>query len=378
MPADDGLRFHFGRDPIGFNVSSRLTSFGDDPAYAAEKSDDVAVTVPAHVSSIELAHGQATVLTQENPTFKKEPVQANTGVVTTGHGKAHATAGLELFEFGMQSAAIMVPVAVAEPLETGDAPGNRAGHGNSQHAEKSASAKASTANELTEPDVTPGHGNLQHADKSTSAKVSTANELTEADVTPGHGNSHHADKSASAKASTANETELDVTPGHGNSQLSHSASANAMGAAKLVEIGAAPGNGGDLDNSPQASQSAVADPTGPDLATSKSGGNSNWQQVSHSAASNVTAAALPVEFASWTGGADHEPAFHFKNQGAPSTPIEAVELEQLNNWPVLLGHPSVLAAIPQVGPAAMEDHAASHVNNGQHHAIGHLPNELLI
>ena len=115
MPADDGLRFHFGRDRIGSNVSSRLTSFGDDPAYAAEESDDVAVTVPAHVSSIELAHSQATVLTEENFTFKKEPVHANTGAVTTGHGKAHATAGLELFEFGMQSAAIVTPVAVAEP-----------------------------------------------------------------------------------------------------------------------------------------------------------------------------------------------------------------------------------------------------------------------
>ena len=69
-------------------------------------------------------------------------MQVNTGAVTTGHGKAHATAGLELFEFGMQSAAIVTPVAVAEPLDTGDAPGNSAGHGNSQHADKSASAKA--------------------------------------------------------------------------------------------------------------------------------------------------------------------------------------------------------------------------------------------
>jgi hypothetical protein len=37
-----------------------------------------------------------------------------------------------------------------------------------------------------------------------------------------------------------------------------------------------------------------------------------------------------------------------------------------------------LAAIPQVGPAIMEEHAASHVNNGQHHATGHLPHDLLI
>ena len=55
MPADDGLRFHFGRDRIGSIVSSRLTSFSDDSAYATEESDDDAVTVPVHVSSIELS-----------------------------------------------------------------------------------------------------------------------------------------------------------------------------------------------------------------------------------------------------------------------------------------------------------------------------------
>ena len=78
-------------------------------------------------------------------------------------------------------------------------------------------------------------------------------------------------------------------------------------------------------------------------------------QASPSTAPNASAAAQPVEFASWTGGAGHEPTFHFKNQGAPSTPIEVVELEQLDNWPVLPGHPGELAAIPQVGPAAMEE-----------------------
>jgi RNA polymerase sigma factor (sigma-70 family) len=221
MPADDGLRFHFGRDRIGSIGSTRLTSFSDDSACATVESNDGTVTVPLHVSSIELAHNQAIVLPEENLTFKKEPVYANTGAVTTGHG-------------------------------------------NSEHP-------------------------------------------------------------------------------------SHSESASAMGAAEPVETGDAPGN---------------------------SAGHGNAQQASHSAAPNVSAAALPVEFASWTGGAGHEPAFHFKNQDAPSTPIEAVGLEQLNDWPV--GHAGDVAAIPQVGKVAMEEHAASHVNNGQHHAIGHLPHELLI
>jgi hypothetical protein len=151
-----------------------------------------------------------------------------------------------------------------------------------------------------------------------------------------------------------------------------------MGAAEPVEAGDAPANSAGHGNSQHASQSAVAETAGPDLTTGKSGGSSNGQQASHAAAPNVSEAAPPVEFASWTGGAGHQPAFHFKNQGAPSTPTEAVELEELNDWPVLPIDAGDLAAVPQVGPAAMEEHAASHVNNGQHHAIGHLPHELLI
>jgi VCBS repeat-containing protein len=562
MPADDSYRFHFGRDRIGSIDSTRHTSFSGDSAYATVESNDCTFIVPVHVSSIEFAHNQALIPTEE--TFKKEPVYANTGAVTTGHGKAHAALGLELSEFGMQSAAIVAPVAVAEPVDTGDAPGHSGGHGNSQHASHSASSKASAAAELTKPGVTPGHsdaehpshsasanagaaepvetgdapgnspghGNAQHASNSAAAKASAANELTEPGVTPGHGHSHlshlasasamgaaepveagdapgnsaghgnaqHATNSAAAKASVANElTEPGVTPGHGHSDShpshlasasalggaepvetgdapgksaghdnaqqashsvsakasttaeltesgvtrahsnlehtshsgsasamggaepvetgdapgnsashgnaqhasnsatakasaaneltepgvalghgpshpSHSASGNAMGADEPVETGASPGNGDGLDCSPQASQPAVAEPA--DLTTGKSGGSSNLQQASHSATPNLSAAAEPVEFASWTG-AGHDTSFHFKNQGAPSTPIEAVELEQFNDLPVLLGHAGDLA-IPQVGPAAMEEHTASHINNSQHHAIGHLPHELLI
>jgi hypothetical protein len=89
------------------------------------------------------------------------------------------------------------------------------------------------------------------------------------------------------------------------------------------------------------------------------------------------AAADPVDTGN-APGAGHEPAFHFNNQGAPPIPLETAELEQLNVWPVLPDSAGGSAAIPRVGPAAMEEHAASHVNNGQHHATGHLPHELLI
>jgi VCBS repeat-containing protein len=481
MPADDGLKFNFGRDRIGSIASSRLTSSGDDSAYATEESDDGSVSVPAHVSSIELAHSHASVMIEENLTFKKEPAQANTGAVTTGHGKAHATTGLELFEFGMQSAAIVAPVAVAEPVgpsvitgnsgghgnsqhgsqsapakwsaaaepaEPGIKPGNGIGHGNEQHASNSAAAKASAAAELTapgvaavhsnsehpshsaspsamgaaepiEPSVAPGnsasHGNSQHGSQSASAKSSAAAEPAEPDIKPGngvgHGNEQHASNSAAAKVSAAGElTELGVTPGHnnlqhhaatanvlgaseltdpgvisgngvvhGNSHSSHLVSASAKGPAEPVDTGVAPGSGGSQGNSPQTSQAAAeqaaAEPAGPDLTPSKGGSNGNWHHASHSVAANASAAAQPAEPASATGDEGSALAFHFKNQGAPST--TAVELEELTSSPLLLGHGAELAAILEVDPAAMHEHAASHVDNGQHHAIGHLPPELL-
>ncbi|MCA6115886.1 VCBS domain-containing protein [Bradyrhizobium sp. WSM 1738] len=445
MPADDGLRFHFERDRIGSTASIRLASFGEDAAYATEESDDGAVTAPAHVSSIELAYSHATVPTEEHPAFKKEPVQANTGAVTNGQGKAHATAGLELPEFGMQSAVISAPVLESdEPSVAAD---NSGGHGNSKHASQPASAKASAAAELTESGVTSDHSNSQHPPHSSSAKALAAGELTEPDVTHGVGrsNSAHASNSAAAKASSAAElaesgvtsdhsnsqhpphsasakalaagelTEPDVTHGvghsnsahasnsaaakaspaaelaesgvttsHGNSQHpSHSASAKALGSTESVETGVALGKGSGHGSSPEASQSAAAkalaaaEPAGPDLTTGKSGGNGNGQYASHSAAANGSADAQRAEPASVTGGAGHEPAFRFKKQADASTPTAAVEPGELNDSAVLLGHGAELAAILEVGPAAMEEHPAGHVHHGHHYAVVHLPHDLL-
>ena len=195
MPADDGLRFHFGRDRVGSDVPSRLTNFGDDPTYATE-SDDGVVTVPVHVSSIELAHSQATLLTEETLTFKNEP--AHSGAPATGNGHAPATAGFEFLEFGTQSAAA---VAVAETVGS---------HVNSQHASHSATAKESAAGELTEPGVTSGNGvghNNSHSSHSASASTIEAAEAVEPDVASGngggHGNSKHPSHSAAAKESAA-------------------------------------------------------------------------------------------------------------------------------------------------------------------------------
>jgi RNA polymerase sigma factor (sigma-70 family) len=346
MPADDGLRFHFGRDRISSLVSTRLASFSDDSAYATVKSNDYTLTVPVHVSSIELGnapgnstgHGNSQQASNSASTKASAAPELTEPGVTLGHSNSQHPS----------HSASASAMGAGEPVESAGAPGNSPGHGN---------AKASAANEPTEPGVIPGHSNSEHPSYSASASATVAAEPVETGNalgnSPAHGHSQQASPSASTKPAAAAElTEPGVTPGHSNSQNpSHSASASAMGAAEPVETGNAPGNSAEHDNSQQASNSTTA---------------------------KASAAAQPVEFASWTGGAGPEPAFHFENQGDPPTPIEAVELEQLNEWPVLPGHAGGLAAIPQSDPAVMEEHAASHVNNSQHHATGHLPHELLI
>ena len=167
----------------------------------------------------------------------------NTGAVTTGHGTAHATTGLELFEFGMQGAAIVAPVAVAQPVEPGVITGNSGGDGNSQHGSQSASAESSASAGPAEPDIDPGNGvglgNAQHASHPPLQGIMAAAEPIEPGVAPGnsagHGNSQHGSQSASAKSSAAAEpAEPDIKPGngvgHGNAQHPpHSAASSDMG-----------------------------------------------------------------------------------------------------------------------------------------------------
>ncbi|WFU17263.1 LuxR C-terminal-related transcriptional regulator [Bradyrhizobium sp. CB3481] len=624
MPADDGFRFHIGRDRIGSAVSTRLTSFDDDLPYATEARDDDAVTVPAHVSSIQSAHSHTPDPIEEKFTFKNEPAHANSGTVTTGHGKANVASGPELFELGAAvvppvpgpapaepgvapgnsaghgnsqhaaqsaaeptepgiasgngidhgntehapnaaaakaSAAVDPPepgvtpghgnsqqashpasagnMGAAEPLEPGVAPGNSAGHGNSQHAEQSPAASSSAAAELPEPGATSGngagHGNEPHAPNSAAAKASAAVDPPEPGVTSahgnspqtphsasasnmgaaepvapgnseghgnsqhaapsaaadvsaaaaqpepgatsgnsvGHGNAQHAPNSAAANASTAAEptepgisghnnpepashpaaasaaaaaepieigaapgnggdhgnppqasqsvaanasaaaepTEPGVTPAHSNSEpASHPAAASAMAAAEPIETGAAPGNGGGHGNPPQASQSvaanasAAAEPTEPGVisghnnpeppsdpvsasaaaepietgvASGNGGGHDNPPQPSQSAAASASAAAEPIAPVSGSGAPGQETAFHFNNEAAPSTPTASVELQELDGAPAPLSQAAELAAILEAGPAAPEEHAASHANNAPHHAAAHGSHDLL-
>jgi VCBS repeat-containing protein len=389
MPADDGLRFHFGQDRIGSNISTRLTGFSDNSAYATG-SDNGAIIVPAHVSSIELARGNATFLTGKHPAFNHEPVQAHTGAVTTGHSEAPATAPLELFAFGVQSAATVTPVAVADPAEPGVARDTSVDHGNPQHASQSASEKVLATTELAEPDAKPGNGvghdNEQHTSNSDAAKPSAAAEPTEPGVIPGHGNPAHPSHPASASANDAAEPiDTGVAPchsaGHGNSQhASPSDIAKATADAEHVEPDAKPGNGvghgneQHASNSNAAKPSAAAEPTEPDVTP----GHGNSASPSHPASAKSSATAEPVEPGAASGdGIGHGQAFHFKDQIVPSTPTAAIEPEALNDPPVSSGHAAQAATIPDVSPAAVEEHAASHVNNGVHHAA-HLSHELLI
>ena len=383
IPADDGLRFHFGRERIGSNVSARLISFGDHSAYATEESDSAA-SVSAHVSSIELAHSNATVWAEEDPTFKKEPIHANTGALSTGHGNAHAITGLQPFEFGGQSAAIAAPVVVAEPIETSLAPGNSAGHDNSQQASEAGSAVG--AIEPIETSLAPGnsagHGNSQHASEAGSA--AGAAEPIETSLAPGNSASHGNSQQASEAGSAIEPIETSLAPGnsagHGNSQQA-SESASAAGAVEPIETSLAPGNSAGHDNSQHASEAGSAvgavEPIETSLAPGNSAGHGNSQNAPQSAAINVSDGAQAAAAASETGGADQELAFHFNNP-APSTPTAVVELEVLNDPPVLLGHDVELGAILKVGPTAVEEHATGHVNSGQPHAAVPLSHDLLI
>ena len=215
-------------------------------------------------------------------------------------------------------------MGAVEPIETSLAPGNSAGHGNSQNASESASAAGAV--EPIETSLAPGNS-------------------------AGHGNSQHASESRSA-----------------------------AGAVEPIETSLAPGNSAGHDNSQHASESASAagavEPIETSLAPGNSAGHGNSQNAPQSGVINASDGAQAAAAASESGGADKELAFHFNNL-APS-PTAVVELEVLNDPPVLLGHDVDLGAILKVSPTAVEEHATGHVNNGQPHAAVPLPHDLLI
>jgi len=110
-------------------------------------------------------------------------------------------------------------------------------------------------------------------------------------------------------------------------------------------------------NSPQTSQPAAAStstaPKGPATAAS------------------VSTAAQSAE--ALFSAAGPEQAFHFSNEDVTST--AAGKPEELSS-DLHAGLPE-LTAILQASPAAVDEHANVHINNGQHHALGHSHDELL-
>jgi RNA polymerase sigma factor (sigma-70 family) len=425
MPADDGFKFHFARDRINSSVStSGLASAAEKPAYATEGSGDGAVAVPAHVSSIELAPGPATVLAEENPAFKNGTALANSNAAANGHGTAHATAGPQSFEFGTQSAAIVTPVAVAEP----SAPDNSAGHGSSQHASNNAAANATEAADPVETSAAPGnsggHSNSQHAaaaastteapdpvatstapgnsgGHSNSQHAAAAASTTEApdpvatSTAPGnsggHGNSQNAAKSAAANTTeTTDPIDTSTAPGnsggHSNSQhAAKSVPANTTGAPEPVETSTAPGNSGGHSNSQHAAKSTAAitteavDPIEANTAPGNSGGHGNSQHPAQSAAANATASVDPVEVGPGNS-ASHGNAQHGSNSAAANA-TEAPDPVETSAAPGnSAGHGNSqhasLSAVPNV-PAAVEpaEPAASSTSSASQEPSFHFNNQ---
>lgn len=289
----------------GKSEHASKSAAGEEPPTAAlNGSDDVS----GRGNSQHPTHPVSAKSSEVGPTE-----QAN----KPGHGNSdHAS----------KSAAVETPGLVG----SGDAPG----HGNSQHPTHLGSANTSSNVEVT--DSAPGHGNSEHPSNSASAKASVAAGLSVSSDPPGHGSSERPSHSASEKALTADKSaQLDATPGstsHDNSHASPPASASAVESAAPVEPGAAPDNDVNHGNSKGAVTTAAEQTSGP------------------------------------------EPAFHFKDQAPSSGAAAVVDLTDLQDPPV---HGAELTTILEMDQAPLEVHANSHVQNGQHHALAHSPHDLL-
>jgi VCBS repeat-containing protein len=400
--------------PIELANSQATAPTEENPAF---KKGSVYTNVGADTIGHGNPHANAGLeLTMQSAAIATPVAVEETSGSTTGNGRGHdssqhasqpaaakASDAAELAERGApshnaKSDHASRPASGGEPPAAAlNGPGDAPGHGNSQHPSQAASAKTSSDAEPTEPAGTPGRGNSDHSSSSASVKASAAAELAASSDPPGHGNSEHPSHSASVKASAADKSaEPDVTPGsadHNNSHTSHPASTSAAEPAAPVEPGAVPGNGVDHRYSKNASSTAadqkfaatdLIEPSdAPSHGNSKPasvsevavGDHGNSSHASHTASVNPLAVIhQPTEPAPGTSGAGPEPAFHFKNQAASSSPTAEVDLTELHDPPV---HCADLTAILETDPAPLEVHGNGHVQSAQHHALAHLPHELL-
>ncbi|MBR0724247.1 response regulator transcription factor, partial [Bradyrhizobium manausense] len=301
MPADDDLRFHFGRDRGDSDVSAKRISSSDDSAATQQDSDDSA-GAPVPVSSIGVAGTKITSLFEDSLTSKKEALDTNNSGSSTDHGKAPASAEPAVLAFA--------PVAaVAAPAQSSAAPGKSAENGHSQHADETA-ADTAAASGAAEPDPTPGkseeNGHSQHAAE-TAADAAAASGTTEPDTTPGksaeNGHSKHAAAAASDIAAVSGTAEPDTTPGksaeNGHSQHAAAAAADIAAVSGTAEPDATPGksaeNGHSQHAAAAASDAAAAnEPAEPDATPGKSAENGHSQHAA-AAVSDTAAASGPTE-----------------------------------------------------------------------------------
>jgi DNA-binding NarL/FixJ family response regulator len=348
--ADDGLRFQFGQTRTGVGEATRFRTFTSDSAEATEESDG-ASAVSAHLSSIELAPS-ATAAAVESLTLKSEPINADTGILSTRPNdvvepSVATAASADRGNSQHASEPGSAKAAATEPTEAGVKPGKGVGnsaehdapasdsaresaktaepsgvqHGKSGH---SSSANAPEAAEIVEPSVATAdsadRGNSQHASEPRSAKAA-ATEPTEAGVKPGKGVGNGAEHDAPASDSAQGSAKTAEPGGVEHGKSGHSSSANAPEAAEIVEPSVATAASADRGNAQHASEpgSAKAPATEPTEAGVKPGkGVGNGAEHDAPASDSARESAKTAE----AGGVEHGKSGHSSSAHAP----EAVEI----------------------------------------------------
>ncbi|MBR0783619.1 LuxR C-terminal-related transcriptional regulator [Bradyrhizobium iriomotense] len=246
--ADDGSRFQFGQTRTGLGASTRFRSFNSDPTDATEESDG-ASAVSAHASSTGLVHS-VTVTAAENLTLKGEPINAGTGISSTGLNEivGPSVAAADSASHGNSEHASeheSAKEAAAESNEADSKPGNGVGNDNANDGSQGAAKKAEKAESSgAEP------GKSEHANSADAA----ATESNEADSKPGNGagsdNAHDGSQGAAKKAENAESSGAEP----GKSEYANSADAAAT---ESNEADSKPGNGAGSDNAHDGSQGAA-------------------------------------------------------------------------------------------------------------------------
>ncbi|MDE5441895.1 response regulator [Bradyrhizobium sp. CSA207] len=272
--------------------------------------------------------------------------------------------------------------AATEMAEAKSMPGNGVGNDNGHHSQASDGSPGSA--KTAEPDGVE-HSNSGH---STSANAPEIAESVETAGKTDRGNSQHASEPGSAKAAAAELTEAGPIPGNGvGNGAEHRApasdAASASAAVKTAEPAVAEhGNSGHDLPSTSANATAAADIVEPSVASGDNAGDGNSQRAAPSAAIALQAA-QPAKAASETGGANQELVFHFDSEATPST-LVALDPKEHNNPldpHVPPDQDAYFDIIVKTPPNALDEHAASHGNNGTHHAIVSAvsaPHDLLI